>query len=258
MGGLYQRRPARAMPYAVRGPRLLVRPHPEEARRRQVCLRGAVSKEEGGPGRGGLALRDASQRNRGCGSCCARSRCDAPQREAGRDWRATFDPPHPEEGARETARESWTDSVACARLEEPAPAQAGDEGGHRSRVYSAAARAAASPGSTLAAQYLNSGIFPNGSSAGLVSRFAAASTKANGMNTTPSGMASSCLAASSIVPRRVVTRMRSPGLMPSLAMVPRERFATAPGSSASSVDARRVMAPVCQCSSWRPVESTNG
>ena len=31
-------------------------------------------------------------------------------------------------------------------------------------------------GSTLAAQYLNSGIFPNGSSAGLVSRLAAAST----------------------------------------------------------------------------------
>src|SRR5215831_4818520 len=47
--------------------------------------------------------------------------------------------------------------------------------------YSAATRAASATGSTLAAQYLNSGIFPNGSSAGLVSRFAAASTNANGM-----------------------------------------------------------------------------
>src|SRR5262249_12743002 len=124
--------------------------------------------------------------------------------------------------------------------------------------YSAATRAASATGSTLAAQYLNSGIFPNGSSAGLVRRFAAASTNANGMNTTPSGMASSCRAASSIVPRRVVTRTMSPGLMPGLGMVPRERLATAPGSSASSVEARRVMAPVCQCSSWRPVDSTNG
>lgn len=41
--------------------------------------------------------------------------------------------------------------------------------------YSAASRTG-SAFSTLAAQYLNSGIFPNGSSAGLVSRFAAAST----------------------------------------------------------------------------------
>ena len=45
------------------------------------------------------------------------------------------------------------------------------------------------------------------------------------------------------------TRTESPGLMPSLAMVPRERPATGPGSSASSVEARRVIAPVCQCPS---------
>ena len=57
--------------------------------------------------------------------------------------------------------------------------------------YSAATLAAGSTASTRAAQYLNSGILPNGSSAGLVSRLAAASTNANGMNTTPSGMASS-------------------------------------------------------------------
>jgi hypothetical protein len=43
-------------------------------------------------------------------------------------------------------------------------------------IYSAATRCASSAGSILAAQYLNSGIFPNGSSLGLVSRFAAAST----------------------------------------------------------------------------------
>jgi len=54
---------------------------------------------------------------------------------------------------------------------------------------------------------------------------------------------------SSTVPRRVVTRTMSPGTMPSLAKVPRETDATAEGSSASSTVARRVMAPVCQCSS---------
>ena len=46
------------------------------------------------------------------------------------------------------------------------------------------------------------------------------------MNTTPSGTASSWRAASSTVPRRVVTRTMSPGSMPSLAIVPRESCAT--------------------------------
>ena len=41
-------------------------------------------------------------------------------------------------------------------------------------------------------------------------------------------------------------------------MVPRDSPATGPGSSASSVEARRVIAPVCQCSSWRPVVRMNG
>ena len=45
--------------------------------------------------------------------------------------------------------------------------------------------------STLAAQYLNSGIFPNGSSAGLVNVFAAASAKQKGTKTTPAGTAPS-------------------------------------------------------------------
>src|SRR6266516_4416888 len=48
---------------------------------------------------------------------------------------------------------------------------------HPTLVYSAATRVASATGSTFAAQYLNSGIFPNGSSAGVVSRLAAASTK---------------------------------------------------------------------------------
>src|ERR1700745_1023603 len=46
-------------------------------------------------------------------------------------------------------------------------------------------------GSNLAAQNLNSGYVTNGRGAGLVRRLAAASTNAKGMNTTPSGMASS-------------------------------------------------------------------
>src|SRR5579862_561784 len=124
--------------------------------------------------------------------------------------------------------------------------------------YSAATLVAGSTASTLAAQNLNSGILPNGSSLGLVRRFAAASTNAKGMNTTPSGIPSSCRELSSTTPRRVVTRTMSPGATPSLARVPRETFATAEGSSASSTVARRVMAPVCQCSSWRPVVRMNG
>ncbi len=78
------------------------------------------------------------------------------------------------------------------------------------------------------------------------------------MNTTPSGMASSWRVLSSTSPRRVVTRTMSPGLMPSFTSVPRDTEATALGSSASSTVARRVMAPVCQCSSWRPVVRMNG
>src|SRR5882724_5956558 len=57
---------------------------------------------------------------------------------------------------------------------------AGDPGGCRKiaaeRLFlSHSAAALISAGSALTAQNLNSGIFPNGSSAGLVSRFAAAS-----------------------------------------------------------------------------------
>ncbi len=57
----------------------------------------------------------------------------------------------------------------------------------RSRSYSAACSLVPRTGSTLAAQNLNSGILPNGSSLGLVSSLAAASTNAKGMKTTPGG-----------------------------------------------------------------------
>src|SRR5262245_10298054 len=134
-----------------------------------------------------------------------------------------------------------------AALDDPIPAGF-PPSGMTCGVYSAAT-CRASAGSTFAAQNLNSGIFPNGSSAGLVRIFAAASTNAKGMNTTPSGMPSSWRELSSTSPRRVVTRTMSPGLMPSLAKVPRESEATAAGSSASRTVARRVIAPVCQCSS---------
>ena len=50
----------------------------------------------------------------------------------------------------------------------------------------------------------------------------------------------------------------SPGWMPSLSMVPRDSAAVGPGSSASSTFERRVMAPVCQCSSMRPVVRMKG
>src|SRR5262249_18788038 len=138
-------------------------------------------------------------------------------------------------------REEGADDEYCERKQQrkhrprscddsirPCDSQAGWNFRKAQEAYSATIRAASASGATLAAQYLNSGILPNGSSAGLVSRFAAASTNANGMDTTPSGTSSSCRAASSIVSRRVVTRTMSPGLILSLAIVPRERLATAP------------------------------
>ena len=65
--------------------------------------------------------------------------------------------------------------------------------------------------STFAAQNLNSGILPIGSSCGLVSRLAAASAKQNGMNTMPSATSRSARAFSTTSPRRVDTRMKPPG-----------------------------------------------
>ena len=74
----------------------------------------------------------------------------------------------------------------------------------------------------------------------------------------PGATALSARAFNSIVPRRVVTRTGSPAAMPSRRSSAGARLATASGSSSSSTFARRVMAPVCQCSSWRPVVSTIG
>src|SRR5262249_32930132 len=70
------------------------------------------------------------------------------------------------------------DSAECQTkkaLLDPKVPPAADVEGRRHR-YSAATLVAASTASTRAAQYLNSGILPNGSSAGLVRRLAAAST----------------------------------------------------------------------------------
>src|SRR5712691_7424952 len=62
------------------------RPHPEERAPEIVVrtphARARVSKDGGGPRRGGLLLRDASQRNRARGNRRVRPRCDAPQHEA--------------------------------------------------------------------------------------------------------------------------------------------------------------------------------
>ena len=74
----------------------------------------------------------------------------------------------------------------------------------------------------------------------------------------PGATALSARAFNSISPRRVVTRTGSPARMPSRRNSAGARLATASGSISSSTQARRVIAPVCQCSSWRPVVSTIG
>src|SRR5712692_8448241 len=66
--------------------RPLLRPHPEEVQRRHVCLRCTVSKDGGGPDRGGLVLRDASRRDivhrYGCAGLHAAMLLSTRQREA--------------------------------------------------------------------------------------------------------------------------------------------------------------------------------
>src|SRR5262249_1616493 len=59
--------------------------------------------------------------------------------------------------------------------------------------------------STRAAQYLNSGILPNGSSLGLVSLLAGLSAKQNGMKIMPSATSQSARRTASMRPRRVST-----------------------------------------------------
>ena len=74
----------------------------------------------------------------------------------------------------------------------------------------------------------------------------------------PSATSRSARAFSTTVPRRVDTRMNPPGAMPSLSISRGFKPAIASGSMASRLDARRVMEPVCQCSSSLPVVSTSG
>ena len=119
--------------------------------------------------------------------------------------------------------------------------------------------AAATAGSTLAAQNLNSGILPNGSSAGLVSRFAAASAKQNGMNTMPCGTSRSLrsLQLDRAAPRDHAHELAGPDAQPP-EILRRHAAPPPPARYRPAPLARRVMAPVCQCSSRRPVESTIG
>src|SRR5215213_5692805 len=65
-------------------------------------------------------------------------------------------------------------------------------------------------GSTRTAQNLNSGIFPSGSISSIVSTFAAASRKWNGTKHVPGVSRCDTRALSSIEPRRLVIRTKSP------------------------------------------------
>jgi hypothetical protein len=68
------------------------------------------------------------------------------------------------------------------------------------------AGSSASTGSMLTAQNLYSGILPTGSISSIVSRFAAASLKWNGMKQLPRCSRCETLTSSSIAPRRELTR----------------------------------------------------
>ena len=78
------------------------------------------------------------------------------------------------------------------------------------------------------------------------------------MNTAPRGVPASARAASAMLPRRDATVIVPLGETFICAMSSGFSDATGTGSISSSTSARRVMLPVCQCSSWRPVISTNG
>src|SRR6185437_12178913 len=70
-------------------------------------------------------------------------------------------------------------------------------------------------GAMLTAQNLNSGILPNGSISSIVSRLAAASRKWNGMKQLPRASRCETFTSSSMLPRRDLTRARSPSSRPS-------------------------------------------
>src|SRR6266568_4608419 len=71
------------------------------------------------------------------------------------------------------------------------------------------------------------------------------------MNTAPGGVPSSARAYSEILPRRDSTVTISPAFTPDRSRSAGWNDATGSGSMWSSTLARRVIAPVCQCSSWR-------
>src|SRR5215469_12330636 len=133
---------------------------------------------------------------------------------------------------------------------------------HRLPVCGVAAAGSASLASGAAsirtAQNLNSGILPQGSISSIVSRFAAASRKWNGMKQLPRASRCETRTASSIVPRRELTLAISPSARPSSAASSGFTYTSARGLMASSAYDRRVIEPVCQCCSSRPVFSTNG
>ena len=78
------------------------------------------------------------------------------------------------------------------------------------------------------------------------------------MNTAPRGVPSSARALSEMLPRRDATVIMPSGSTCIAARSSEWSEATGSGSIASSTSVRRVMLPVCQCSSCRPVISTNG
>jgi hypothetical protein len=71
------------------------------------------------------------------------------------------------------------------------------------------------------------------------------------MKTEPRVTPSSARAVSAISPRREATVMTSPPCAPSASRSSGCIDTTARGSIASSTEARRVIEPVCQCSSCR-------
>src|SRR6188472_622807 len=108
------------------------------------------------------------------------------------------------------------------------------------------------------AQNLNSGILPTGSISSIVRRLAAASRKWNGTKHVPGVSRCDRRARSSIVPRREVRRTKSPSLIPIAFASSGFRKACGSGWIESSANERRVIEPVCQCSSRRPVLRMNG
>src|SRR6185312_2158229 len=103
-----------------------------------------------------------------------------------------------------------------ARTREPAGARfpAGDAAVRDRHQWAPADPFPLAAGSIRTAQNLNSGIFPNGSISSMVSRFAAASRKWNAMKTLPRASLCDTLTASSIDPRRELTRAIAPSVRP--------------------------------------------